>query len=95
MGPVYSPTQNRSALLRSCYVEALRVADELAASTVAFPAVSTGAFCWPLDDAADLALRAVVDTATAVREARFVLFDRRALRAFEDAHSRLRAELDG
>jgi len=95
VGPVFSPSQDRSASLRSCYVEALRVADELAAGTVAFPAVSTGAFGWPLDDAARIAVEAVLDAQTAVREARFVLFDERALRAFEAAHARLRAGLDG
>jgi O-acetyl-ADP-ribose deacetylase (regulator of RNase III) len=92
VGPVYSTSQDRSALLRSCYVEALRVADELGARTVAFPAVSTGAFAWPLDDAARIALGAVLDTPSAAAEARFVLFDNRALRAFEAAYAGLLAE---
>src|ERR1700751_3992751 len=44
VGPVYSRNEDRSALLASCYTESLRVADELGAATVAFPAVSAGIF---------------------------------------------------
>ncbi|MFE5126018.1 O-acetyl-ADP-ribose deacetylase [Streptomyces sp. NPDC056669] len=85
VGPVFSTTEDRSATLASCYREALRVADELGALTVAFPAVSTGAYRWPLDEAARIALAAVRDADTAVTEARFVLFDQRAYDAFETA----------
>ncbi|MEU1943583.1 O-acetyl-ADP-ribose deacetylase [Streptomyces sp. NPDC056697] len=85
VGPVFSTTEDRSATLASCYQEALRVADELGALTVAFPAVSTGAYRWPLDEAARIALAAVRDADTAVTEARFVLFDQRAYDAFETA----------
>lgn len=82
VGPVYSPTEDRSALLASCYRESLRVADELGARTVAFPAVSAGVYGWPMDDAARIAVGTVRATETAVEEARFVLFDERAYTAF-------------
>ncbi|MEU4145536.1 O-acetyl-ADP-ribose deacetylase [Streptomyces parvulus] len=82
VGPVYSTTEDRSGLLASCYRESLRVADELGARTVAFPAVSTGVYRWPLDDAARIALDTVSATPTSVTEARFVLFDDRAYEAF-------------
>jgi len=59
VGPVFSATEDRSALLASCYRESLRVADELGARTVAFPAVSTGVYRWPMDDAARIALETV------------------------------------
>ncbi|AEM80383.1 O-acetyl-ADP-ribose deacetylase [Streptomyces violaceusniger] len=85
VGPVFSTTEDRSATLASCYRESLRVADELNALTVAFPAVSTGVYRWPLDDAARIALTTVRDADTAVTEARFVLFDQRAYDAFETA----------
>lgn len=85
VGPVFSTAEDRSATLASCYREALRVADELGARTVAFPAVSTGVYRWPLDDAARIALTTVRDADTAVTEARFVLFDQRAYDAFETA----------
>src|SRR5580658_7991379 len=47
VGPVYSPREDRSALLASCYTESLRVAAELGVRTIAFPAISAGIFGWP------------------------------------------------
>ncbi|MCY7341363.1 MAG: O-acetyl-ADP-ribose deacetylase [Pseudonocardia sp.] len=85
VGPVHSTREDRSALLASCYRESLRVADELGAASVAFPAVSAGAYAWPLDDAARIALDTVVATPVGVREIRFVLFDKRALAVFRQA----------
>ncbi|MEU1621298.1 O-acetyl-ADP-ribose deacetylase [Streptomyces sp. NPDC005722] len=82
VGPVHSATEDRSALLASCHREALRVADELGASTVAFPAISTGVYRWPLEDAARIAVATVQDTDTSVEEVRFVLFDEPAYAAF-------------
>jgi O-acetyl-ADP-ribose deacetylase (regulator of RNase III) len=82
VGPVWSAAEDRSAQLASCYRESLRVADELGAATVAFPAVSTGIYRWPLDDGARIALETVRATDTAVAEVRFVLFDDMAYAAF-------------
>ncbi|WP_369159792.1 O-acetyl-ADP-ribose deacetylase [Streptomyces sp. R02] len=82
VGPVHSATKDRSALLASCYRESLRVAGELGARTVAFPAISTGVYRWPLDDAARIAVETVRTTDTTVEEITFVLFDERAYRAF-------------
>ncbi len=82
MGPVYSADEDRSALLASCHRESLRVADELGAKTVAFPAISTGIFRWPLEDAARIAIETVREAKTSVEEVRFVLFDERAYEAF-------------
>jgi O-acetyl-ADP-ribose deacetylase (regulator of RNase III) len=90
VGPIFSKGEDRSAVLASAYRESLRVAEELGAATVAFPAVSAGVFGWPLDDAARIA----VETARAhdpvsVQEVRFVLFNQRAYDAFA-AHLRPR-----
>src|SRR5207253_926796 len=85
VGPVYSKSEDRSALLASCHTEALREADELGATTVAFPAISTGVYGYPLDQAAPIAIRAVREARTAVEEVRFVLFDEQAHRAFDHA----------
>lgn len=88
VGPVYAKREDRSALLASAYRESLRVADELGARTVAFPAVSAGIYGWPLDDAARIAVatvREVADAGTAVAEVRFVLFSDDVLAAFETA----------
>ncbi|GAB1326552.1 O-acetyl-ADP-ribose deacetylase [Streptomyces sennicomposti] len=82
VGPVWSASEDRSELLASCYRESLRVADELGARTVAFPAISTGAYRWPLDDAARIAVETVRKTPTAVEEVGFVLFDDRAYDVF-------------
>jgi O-acetyl-ADP-ribose deacetylase (regulator of RNase III) len=82
VGPVWSATEDRSELLASCYQESLRVADTLGARTVAFPAVSTGVYGWPLDDGARIAVETVRSVATDVVEVRFVLFDERAYEAF-------------
>ncbi|MFI6943622.1 O-acetyl-ADP-ribose deacetylase [Streptomyces sp. NPDC050418] len=85
VGPVWSATEDRSALLASCYRRSLAVADELGARTVAFPAISTGIYGWPLDDGARIALDTVRTTDTSVTEVRFVLFDERAYDVFSAA----------
>lgn len=82
VGPRFLPEEDRSALLASCYRESLRVADDLGARTVAFPAVSAGIFGWPMRDAARIAVETVRATETAVEEVRFVLFDDQAYEAF-------------
>ena len=85
VGPVYAKSEDRSALLASCHTESLRVADELGARTVAFPAISTGVYGYPLDEAAPVAIGAVRDAGSGVDEARFVLFGRDAYEAFARA----------
>ncbi|MGF6882557.1 O-acetyl-ADP-ribose deacetylase (regulator of RNase III) [Nocardia sp. GAS34] len=82
VGPVWSDTEDRSALLESCYRESLRVADELGARSVAFPAISTGIFGWPLDDGARIAVETARAADTAVEEICFVLFTSAAYDAF-------------
>ncbi|MFJ5550854.1 O-acetyl-ADP-ribose deacetylase [Streptomyces sp. NPDC093225] len=84
VGPVYQASGGDPSLLASCYRESLRVADELGARTVAFPAVSTGAYGWPMADAARIAVEAVRGAATDVEEVRFVLFDEPAYQAFAE-----------
>jgi len=85
VGPVYATSEDRSHLLASCHTESLRVADELGARTVAFPAISTGVYAYPLEEAAPVAVDAVRSADTDVDEVRFVLFDRAAHEAFERA----------
>ena len=82
VGPVWAKKDDRSALLESCYRTSLQVADEIGATSVAFPAISAGIYRWPLDDAARIAVETVRATATAVALARFVLFDDKAYEAF-------------
>jgi O-acetyl-ADP-ribose deacetylase (regulator of RNase III) len=76
VGPVWSPDEDRSALLRACYANSLRVADELGATTIAYPLISAGVYRWPVEDAVRQALTVLAAARpTAVREARLVLFD--------------------
>lgn len=84
-GPVYSGAARDAELLASCHRSALRVADELGARTVAFPAISTGVYGYPVDQAAPIALAAVMDADTSVDEVRFVLFSDDLLDAFAEA----------
>ena len=83
VGPVYAKREDRSHLLASAYRESLRVADELGARTVAFPAVSAGVYGWPLHDAARIAVTTVREADTRVETVRFVLFNAEILGAFE------------
>jgi O-acetyl-ADP-ribose deacetylase len=85
VGPVYSRKEDRSAILASCYRESLRVAEELGAATVAFPAVSAGIYGWPADSAARIAIDTVRESGADIAEARFVLFTEDIYAAFERA----------
>lgn len=93
VGPVYTSREDRSALLADCHRTSLAVADELGAASVAFPAISTGVYGWPMESAARIALRTVRDTATSVAEIRFILFDERALAVFERVSTELGIEV--
>jgi O-acetyl-ADP-ribose deacetylase len=85
VGPVYAASPDPAGELAACHTESLRVADELGARTVAFPAISTGVFGYPVEEAAGVAIAAVRGTETEVQEVRFVLFGREAFEAFERA----------
>jgi O-acetyl-ADP-ribose deacetylase len=85
LGPVYGRDEPSDDLLASCYREALRLADEHGLRSVAFPAISTGAFGFPLEAAARIAIDTVLERASeldSVRRVRFVLHDARALEVF-------------
>ena len=84
-GPIYSNAPDDPRLLARCHTRSLEVADELGAATVAFPAISTGIYGYPLDEAAPVAIEAVNSAATEVEEVRFVLFDGATWNEFEMA----------
>lgn len=75
VGPVWSASQDRSQTLRDCYRNALAVAAELGAESVAFPLISSGVYGWPADDAVAQALAAMRESPDTVETARLVLFD--------------------
>ncbi|RLB77698.1 MAG: hypothetical protein DRH15_10990, partial [Deltaproteobacteria bacterium] len=82
------PDPSTERLLESAYRRSLEVALAKEIRSVAFPAISTGAYGYPLGEAASVALHTVVDFLQAhpeIKLVRFVLFDQRALEAFEKA----------
>ena len=88
LGPVYGRDEPSDELLRSCYEEALERAEEKGVGSVAFPAISTGAFGYPVEEAADIALETVVSMApdlSSVWRVRFVLYDDETRRVHEEA----------
>lgn len=75
VGPVFSESEDRSALLRACYESSLRVAGELGAGTIAFPLISAGIYGWPVEDAVRQALAVLRSAETpGMTGARLVLF---------------------
>ncbi len=75
VGPNHRAGERDRSLLLSCYSRALEVADELGASTVAFPLVSAGIYGWPKADAIAAPLEVFRSASTSVTEARLVAFD--------------------
>ncbi len=85
VGPNRHAGETDPQLLVSCYRNALIVADELGAATLAFPLVSAGVYGWDADEAARIAVRALRSTPTAAREARLVAFTPTAQAALDAA----------
>lgn len=88
VGPNHRAGERDRSLLQACYTNALRVADELGASTVAFPLVSAGVYGWPRPDAIRCAVDTLRSTPTRVDEARLVGYGRAA-------YDEIRAVVDG
>jgi O-acetyl-ADP-ribose deacetylase len=91
VGPVWNGGEHgEDELLASCHRRSLEVAAELACRTVAFPAISTGVYRFPVERAAGIALaatRAALERHPELELVRFVLFSDEHLRAFEQAHT--------
>jgi len=96
VGPVWKGGDHgEDALLASCYTSSLQLAEEHGVRTIAFPAISTGAFGFPLPRAAAIAVRTVFDHLSrsgAIDRVVFVCHDERALRLYEDAIDELSRE---
>ncbi len=89
VGPVWhGGTGGEAELLDSAYKESLKLAAEKRLASIAFPSISTGAYGYPVDEAAKIALRAVISflgKATSIKEVVFVLFDSRTFAAYASA----------
>jgi O-acetyl-ADP-ribose deacetylase len=85
VGPVWrGGAAGEADLLASCYRRSLEVADELGARSVAFPAISTGVYGYPAEEAATVAVDTIRATATSVDLVRLVAFDDRTRRLYEE-----------
>ena len=95
VGPVYYRGSAPPAeTLASCYRESIRLADDHAIRSLAFPAISTGAFGYPVPEAAGVAVPATIQAllaATHVVQVRFVFFDSPTLGAYAAAFEKLHA----
>jgi O-acetyl-ADP-ribose deacetylase (regulator of RNase III) len=88
VGPIFSGAPRDAELLASCYERSLQLASGNRLRSVAFPSISTGAYGYPVDRAAPVALRAVIrylSMHTDIELVRFVLFDRRTFQAYQQA----------
>lgn len=96
LGPVYADDDDPTGHLTSCYRRALELADAQGLASVCFPAISTGVFGYPLDQAANVAVAAVAECApslSTVRRVRFALFGDAAFSAFGRALGRVARDL--
>ena len=89
VGPRYRDGRHgEPALLAACYRRSLEVAEELGAKSVAFPAISTGIYGYPQEEAATIAVDTIRTTTTTVDLVRLVAFDERTLRLYEERLAR-------
>jgi O-acetyl-ADP-ribose deacetylase (regulator of RNase III) len=96
VGPVYrGGRQNEPETLASCYRECIRMADDHGIKSLAFPSISTGAFGYPVHEASEIAVRAIVEAlppCANVEQVRFVLFDIATREAYVRAAEKISRE---
>lgn len=88
VGPIYSGSPQDAELLEACYKNSLKLAARKGIKSVSFPAISTGAFGYPMEKAARVALKAIITFMKKHHEiklVRLVLYSSRALRIHEEA----------
>jgi O-acetyl-ADP-ribose deacetylase len=74
LGPVYGQDRPEAELLANCYRNSLALAEENGIDSIAFPAISTGVFGYPVEEAAEVALRTVVEEAERLENVRLIRF---------------------
>lgn len=87
LGPVYGVDEPAAEILANCYRNALRLAEQSKVDSVGFPAISTGIFGYPIEAAAEVALKAVMEVLPNLRyvkRVRFVLHDEEARKIYEN-----------
>jgi len=92
LGPVYGRDKPEEELLASCYLKALDLGEEKGLESIAFPSISTGAFGYPTQQAAEIALKTVLDKIPRlkkVKKVRFVLYSQKDLETYKEVFARL------
>jgi O-acetyl-ADP-ribose deacetylase len=92
LGPVYGQDRPEAELLANCYRNALALAEENEIDSVAFPAISTGVFGYPVEEAAEVAIKTVIEETQRlehVRLIRFVLFGEKDFKVHEEVLSEI------
>ena len=93
VGPIYQDgTKGEADILRSAYLSSLKLASAKGLKTIAFPAISTGAYAYPLKEAADIALKTAIDYLqehSDIELIRFVLFGHKTYEAFGEELKKL------
>ena len=88
VGPIYSGTEKDAQLLASAYKRCLELAEEYQIASISFPSLSTGVYGYPLDEAAPIALRTIIEHIqhpTSLKQVTVVLYGSGAYQAFEQA----------
>ena len=92
VGPIYEGSPEDERLLRSAYQSCLDLAEKHQVQSIVFPSLSTGAYGYPLTEAAPIALRTVIEHlqgSTSLRQVTFALFGSRAYQIFSETLNRL------
>ncbi len=92
VGPIYSGSQKDADLLSSAYRTCLELCTQHNISSIAFPSISTGVYGYPVEEASRIALKTVIDYLKdhpEIKLVRFVLFDSKTFKAYEEALKKL------
>ncbi|MFP4083147.1 MAG: macro domain-containing protein [Candidatus Aminicenantes bacterium] len=98
LGPIYGEDKPEDELLASCYRNALKLAEQHKIDSIAFPAISTGAFGYPMEEAAEIAFKTILKILPQLRHVkriRFVLYSKSDLEIHEKKLSRLQEQVQG
>jgi O-acetyl-ADP-ribose deacetylase len=92
VGPIYGGQPHEAEILASCYRESMRIADDHGIRSLAFPSISTGAFGYPVHEAAQIAVYTIIEALPScdhLDRVRFVLFDAGTCKAYVGAAENL------